>query len=276
MSRAEQAERALHAGDVRGALAALQEKVREAPADRELRRFLAQLYLVAGEWERALNALDTLGQVDAEAMPMVQTYRTAVECEQVRARVFAGRTSPLLLGEPEPWIALAIEALLREGRGEAEAGAHLRAQAWEQAPETPGTVDGTPFDSIADGDSRLGPVLEAIVQGKYFWIPFDRIARIDMETPSDLRDKVFMPATLLLRTEGEVVALLPARYPGSVEAGRNELLLGKVTEWSEPRAGIWLGLGQKMLVTGEAEYALMDVRSLVLGTTGAVEAQGDG
>ncbi len=39
------------------------------------------------------------------------------------------------------------------------------------------------------------PVLEAMVNGKYYWIPFSRLASIVIEAPADLRDRVWLPAT---------------------------------------------------------------------------------
>ena len=60
---------------------------------------------------------------------------------------------------------------------------------------TSGDIDGTKFDWIADADSRLGPVLEAVIDGKYYWIPFNRVAKVNISRPSDLRDLVWISAT---------------------------------------------------------------------------------
>ena len=90
---------------------------------------------------------------------MVQTYREAIQCERLREEVFQGKRAPLLFGEPEAWVALLIEAMLREGQGELAAAKTLRDQAFEQAPATSGTLDGAPFEWLADADMRIGPVL---------------------------------------------------------------------------------------------------------------------
>jgi protein involved in temperature-dependent protein secretion len=37
---------------------------------------------------------------------------------------------------------------------------------------------GNLFAWLADADVRLGPVLEAIVDGKYYWIPFGNLSAI--------------------------------------------------------------------------------------------------
>src|SRR5690606_40769521 len=61
--------------------------------------------------------------------------------------------------------------------------------AFEAAPASAGMLDGKPFEWIADADMRLGPVIEAIINGKYFWLPFASVARLDLEAPADLRDR---------------------------------------------------------------------------------------
>src|SRR5574338_101670 len=158
--------------------------------DTRLRVFLFQLLCVLGQWERAQTQLELCAQMDPAALAMRDMYRDAILCERVRSDVFLGIRSPMLFGEPEGWIALLIESLIRAGRGEAGAAEKLRSDAFEQAPTTAGTLDDQPFDWIADADMRLGPVLEAIVNGRYYWIPFSRLSRIDIEEPTDLRDSV--------------------------------------------------------------------------------------
>lgn len=280
---AEQALKAGHAGD---AIRLLTEQVRSHPQDAKLRIFLFQLMCVTGQWERALNQLNVAFELDASTLPMVQTYREAIACEALRQAVFAGQKAPLLFGEPETWTALLIEALLREGRGEAEAGRTLRAQALEQAPASPGAIHvgaadpaqaGERFEWIADADMRLGPMLEAVVNGKYYWIPFNRLAQIDLEPPKDLRDAVWMPAELLFANGGQVVALIPTRYPGTALAGGDALALARATDWREVSPGVFHGLGQRLWTTEAAEHALMDVRKLALDELpAAAGATGEG
>ena len=53
--------------------------------------------------------------------------------------------------------------------------AAVREQAFEQRRSRPAIADDQPFAWIADADTRLGPVLEAIINGRYFWVPFQRI-----------------------------------------------------------------------------------------------------
>jgi len=262
------AEESLHEGNLDDALHQLQERVRQDPANVNHRIFLFQLLAVMGAWDRALNQLNVAGDLDDSTLAMVQTYREALRCEALRAEVFAGRRSPLVFGEPERWIALAIEAQRLTAVGEYEESQTLRGQALEQAPACPGTVDGEPFQWIADGDTRLGPLLEAIVNGHYYWIPVHHIRTLQIEPPEDLRDLVWIPAHFTWANGGESVALIPSRYPGSEASGDARIRLGRRTEWEEQPGGVYLGLGQRMLATDAGEYSLLDVREISLEPSG--------
>ncbi len=245
-------------------LAAVQEQVRKQPAEPKHRIFLFQLLSLLGQWERALNQLRVIGELDASALPMVHTYGQALRLEPLRTAVFAGQRTPLVFGRPERWIALCLEALRLEGQGAESEAAELRAQGFELAPETPGKI-GEPqqqhFAWIADADMRLGPLLEAIIDGKYYWVPFLRIARLQMDAPEDLRDLVWMPAYFQWVNGGESVGLIPTRYPGSQDSEDDRIRLAARTEWIA-RGDTYLGLGQRLLTTEVEEYALLDLRDL--------------
>lgn len=272
------AEQALKSGHALDALKLLTEQVRSHPQDAKLRIFLFQLLCVTGQWERALNQLNVAFELDASTLPMVQTYREAIACEALRQAVFAGRKAPMLFGEPETWTALLIEAVLREGRGESDAGRSLRDQALELAPASPGAIHvgeadpaqpGTRFEWLADADTRLGPMLEAVINGKYYWVPFERLAQIDLEAPKDLRDAVWMPAELLFSNGGQVVALIPTRYPGTELAAGDAFALSRATDWREVAPGAFHGLGQRLWTTEAGDQALMDVRKVAFDDSAA-------
>ncbi len=256
----------LRAGDARGALEQLKQEVRKAPRDVGLRAFLFQMFCVFGEWDRAVTQLSTAAELDAIALPMAQAYQAAIRCEMLRARVFAGTRTPTILGQPEPWMSLLVEANRVLASGKPEEAAGLRDDAFDQAPTTSGMIDGQAFEWIADADPRLGPMLESMVDGKYYWIPFHRLKTLDIEPPADLRDQVWMPARFVWTNGGESFGFVPTRYPGSETAEDPALALSGRTEWREK--GAWfLGLGQRMLTTDAGEYALMDVRQIAFHTS---------
>lgn len=263
------AREALRSGDVQAALDILKQEVRRAPRDKRLRIFLFQMFCLTGEWERALTQLTVAAELDPLAAPMAQTYQVAIRCEMLREKVFRGERSPTVLGDPGAWLPLLIEAtrLLAAGRqGEA---AQLREAAFEAAPETAGAMDDTAFAWIADADPRLGPVLEVFVNGSYLWVPFARVRALRLEPPEDLRDQAWMPARFTWSNDGEAVGFIPTRYPGTVTAGDQALVLGRRTEWYDA-GGEWsLPVGQRVLVTDTAETALMDIRHVSIAPAAA-------
>jgi type VI secretion system protein ImpE len=249
------AQQLIRDGHLKRGLAALQDAVRKDAADVKLRVFLFQLLAVLGQWGRSLTQLNVAAELDAATLAMVQTYREAIQCEALRADIFTGKRAPLVFGEPQPWLAQLVEAL-KYDETEPKRAAALRAQAFEAAPASPGSIDDAPFAWLADADTRLGPVLEAIVNGRYFWIPFCRISRIEFDAPSDLRDAVWTAATFTWTNGAQTVGLIPTRYNGTLASGEDALLLARRTEWNEHGHG----LGQRMLASDSGEYALMDVR----------------
>jgi type VI secretion system protein ImpE len=205
-------------------------------------------------------------ELDPSSKPMVETYREALRCEALRREVFDGKRSPLVLGAPQDWLAMMIEALRVDAEGRPDAAAELRVRALEIAPATSGKLDDVAFAWLADADSRLGPVIEAIVNGKYYWVPVSRLMRIEIDKPADLRDFVWTPATLTLENGAVNVALIPTRYPGTERETDNALRLSRATDWREVPGGAWHGVGQRMLTTDQAELALLDARVIAFDT----------
>src|SRR5262249_47719941 len=146
------------------------------------------------------------------------------------------------LGQPDPWVAMLIEALRLLTKKQFEQAKALRAQALEIAPAIAGTINGEAFAWIADADSRLGPVLEVILTKGYYWVPFSKIRKIEIEAPTDLRDLAWTPATLTFTNGGQTVSLLPVRYPGSEVSVNNKIRLARFTEWSERPGETFVGL----------------------------------
>lgn len=258
------AEAAVRAGDPRLALQQLTQAVKAAPAQPRLRIFMAQLLCVLGQWERAHTQLNVVADMDPSAGPMREMVGHALRCELLRAAVFAGKRAPMVFGQPDEWLALLIESLL-QSKDDAAQAAHLAERAFEAAPATRGQFNGQPFEWIADADSRLGPVLEAMVNGRYYWIPFSRLARISVEDAGDLRDRVWLPAQLGFANGGEAIAMLPTRYPGSEASEDGLIQMAAKTEW-RPLAGAdrYAGLGQRVLVTDAGEFDLLSLRLLEL------------
>ena len=257
-----QMEELLKAGQLDEAMAALEAKIRTEPANAKLRVFLFQLLSVTGDWKRALTQLNVAAELDSMNLLMAQVCRTALNSEALRADIFAGRRSPLVFGEPAEWLGWLLQANQMAAEGKYRASQELRERAFEGSPAIPGSVDGKAFEWIADADSRLGPVMEAIVEGKYYWVPFTAVKRVVIEEPTDLRDVVWIPAYFTWVNGGESSGLMPARYPESQASSDNAVRLGRKTEWAERDGGLYVGLGQRMFATDEGEFPLLQTRRI--------------
>jgi len=268
------AQQSLSEGDLEETLIQLQASVRSDPSNVKHRVFLFQLLSVMGQWERALTQLDVIGEMDASTLAMVQTYRPALHCENLRADIFAGKRSPMVFGKPEQWMALLFDALRLSAQGQYAQSQDARNQAFELAPTTSGTIENRnndegasqAFNWIADADPRMGPMLEAIINGNYYWVPFHRIRAINIEAPEDMRDMAWMPVYFTWANGGETVGLIPTRYAGSESSDDNQVRTAHKTIWQEQDVDVYQGLGQRMFSTDTGEYSLMDLRLISLNS----------
>ena len=258
----------VQAGKLEEALSVLQSEIRNKPEDSRLRIFLFQLNCVLGRLDKALTQLQVIASLDAETMLMAQIFRPVIACELLRREVFEGKRTPLIFGEPMEWLGLLLQAHELVAKGKYDAAAEARAKAFEGAPASAGKIDGEDFEWIADSDSRLGPVLEAYVEGKYYWIPFCRIQKIETTKPSDLRDLVWMPSQFTWSNGGTAVGHIPVRYPGTESSEDGPLRLARKTEWQEKPGETFLGLGQRVLATSANEHPLLACQSIELTPNG--------
>ncbi|MCA9311355.1 MAG: hypothetical protein KDA21_09135, partial [Phycisphaerales bacterium] len=250
------------------ALEELKQQVRKAPANPDLRGFLYQLFLVKGEWDRALSQLDAIGSLDPGRSVELQVTRTAIECERARARVFAKGSPPFVHGPAQKWMSDLLQANIHFAAGRIDQACALRDQALEAAPATPGTLDGTPFQWLSDTDHRLGPVLECFVRGQYMWVPFNTLVSVRIEEPKFIQNTLWANAVVTWSDGSAAAILLPARYPGLPDGrlGPDDLhLLGRATSYEafgDPETGLVIGVGQKVIASDVDDYPLLAVRTL--------------
>ena len=255
-------------GRVADALASAIEAVRSAPADPRPRTLLAQLFEVTGQWDRSAQQWNAVADMDPGSALLAATCAALAKIEVQRRAVFAGTALPVVFGEPEPWVALLLQALRHASSGRFSAARQAADEALAQAPASAGSLNGGRFEWVADGDCRLGPMIEAVVGGRYVWIPFSRIRAMTSAPPGSLRDLVWAPFSFTWSNGGTAAGYVPVRYPGTEGSADGALLLARRTEWSEPSAGWFQGMGQRMLCTDSGDCALLDLRSLDLDSAG--------
>ncbi|USI74902.1 type VI secretion system accessory protein TagJ [Sphingomonas morindae] len=246
----------LAAGEIAEARAGLVATLRARPDDQRARMALFQLLCVAGAWDKAEAQLRALAALSPEARMLEMAYGQALAAEAARARACAGAAPAPLLAEAPAWAATLAATI------GPDADPARRAEALDACPDTAGTLNGAPFAYLFDADTRFGPMLEAIVAGRWGLLPFAALEAIDIEGPRDMRDLVWLPASLRLRAGPTLAALLPVRYPGTEAEPDDALRLARRTEWRGADGQV-RGVGQRSwtISTGE-DFGLLDIRQI--------------
>ena len=236
-----------------------QARVRSAPADLAARSVLWQIFALRGEFDRARAQLDMILKLDADWALEVQGCHALLNAEQQRSNVFLAQEPPVCLGSPPPWFGALATGIAHVARGQRESAIRLFTHVLEAAEPCTGTVDGSRFEWICDGDARLGPCLEILAQGRYMWVEIRSIQGLKCAQPEELRDLIWQPAKLEIDNSGATDVFLPARYPGGTA---DEHQLARTTDWELMGADLYLGHGQKCLSTDVDMHALLDIREL--------------
>jgi type VI secretion system protein ImpE len=233
----ENANHLFQAGKLKEAIEALGAELRNNPDDARRRTFLFELLCFSGDYDRADKQLDLLADVGPNSGMGALLYRSALQAERTRQDLFQKKEYP-------------------KPAGEAGAGSETVA----------GTLNGKPFQTMEDGDPRIGPRLEVFAGGNYLWINFEHLASVKIDPPRRLRDLLWTPAIVragpaLKGTElGEV--LIPALSPFAWQHSDDAVRLGRMTVWEADESGRAAPVGQKMLLVDGEEFPLLEVREL--------------
>ena len=260
------------AGDLTEAINGATEAVKADPTDTSARSLMAQMLCFSGELERADSHLDAIGQQDPMAAVGAALVRQLIRGEQARQQCFHEGRVPELLQDPSPHMKLHLEALicLREEK-QAEA-ADLLGQAEELRPRLSGSCNGDDFDDFRDLDDRTAGFLETLTSnGKYYWVPMDRIEVIEFKKPEKSLDLLWQPAHMVVEGGPDGDVYLPVMYAGSHAHDDDQLRLGKATEWTETDGGPVRGIGQRVLLVGENDLPVLQIHNLTFTTQDATD-----
>ncbi len=234
----------LQAGKLREAIQAIAAEVRDNPTDARRRTFLFELLCFAGDYDRAEKHLHVLSQSGPNSEMGTLLYRGVLHGERARQETFAsGEYANMAKAAAVPFA---------------------------------GTLNGQPFESLSDADTRIGARLETFAAGTYLWMPLAHIASITIDRPKRLRDLLWIPA--IVRTGpafkgqelGEV--LVPALSPLTHTHADDAVRLGRETVWEVDEQGNEIPYGQKMLLVDGEEVPLLEVRELIIEAKPAAAA----
>lgn len=229
--------------------------VAEYPNDAASRLYLFELQLVSNRFRDAWRSLNAIQSSDAAWPKSRRWFRRLVRAASDRHR----SRPATFLGEVPRHAKCRRRAIRAIRRGDPADALQWIDRADHRSPHLLGHVDGREFDGVRDGDDRFASVLEAFVGATYAWIPFEQIRRVTVPAAKGIAENAYRPARIRLSDGMEISAVLPLVYPRSVE---DVHLLGLETDHVNPDGGPMRCVGAKLLLLGEEELPLGEIRQL--------------
>ena len=228
--------------------------------------FLFQLFCFTSEYERAQEQLKLAAQLDESFQSASLIYLRVLASELFRNKVaVSGEETPLILGEPEEWMAKLFEANRMLAKNNLEAATQLRSEVYESQKVQAGKCNDVAFEWIADQDSRFAGNLECFLNGKYYWVSLSQVKELTLDSEAETRsyvDLLYPKAKLVLRTEAELDVILFARYPGSYAPESSQLAMNRLTEWDDLNDYNITGRGQRMFCADSGDFPLLELNKL--------------
>jgi type VI secretion system protein ImpE len=223
-------------GKLQETIDAVTSLVRNDPANTKNRTFLFELLCFNGDYDRAEKQLDALLDSREEAMRGIVLYKATIHAQKTRESFFENK----------------------EYQNSSE----------ETAPVTGCELNGKKFEAVKDVDPRVGARLEVYAGGSFMWIPFQHIQSIHIPEPKRLRDLLWAPAQLKTAPTFEQSDLgevfLPVLTADASQDESEKVRLGRETYFARDEDGLEIPVGQKMLLVGEEELPLLEVRDMTI------------
>jgi type VI secretion system protein ImpE len=255
-------------GDLQGAIDALTQEVKANPRDVERRGFLTELLCFSGSIERADLQLDAIAKQDPESSVGIAVFRQVLRAEQARRQHHLEGRLPDFLGAPSDHMRLLMEASVASREGNTVDALRLVSEAEENRPAAAGRMGDRLFDDFRDLDDLTGGVFEVLTtNGQYYWVPIERIARVEFRAPQRPRDLIWRGATLVVIDGPEGEVFVPALYvtPNGEEVD-DRTRLGRATQWIGDDKSPVRGLGQRTFLIDNEDIPIMQIETIEFDT----------
>jgi type VI secretion system protein ImpE len=256
-------------GNLDAAIDAALRGVKAAPTDIDARLLLCDLLCFDQQLERADRQLELLVQQDPGLGPPLALYRQLIRAEVARKDVFESGRVPELLGEVSDVLSLHLRAAIAVREGATQEAGDLLREAEAQRQRVAGSCDGSQFEDLRDLNDLTAPFLEVLTStGKYYWIQWDRIGRLEFKPPKFLRDVLWRQAEMVIQGKPDALVYVPVLYAGSHASSDQEVRLGRKTEWQEMPGGYTAGVGQRTLLVGDEGKPILSLGGIAFSPVG--------
>lgn len=249
---------------LREALDLLVAEVKRRPGDVDLRYNLVGILAFSGEFDRALGHLDVIAESQPEMMHTVVVFSGLLQAEEERRRVMEGEHFPAF---DATWAA-AMEprrALLHAcRRGEVENMRRHLADIGEVGVAA--RLAGGGEATLRDYDDVLGDVLEVYSAGRYLWLPFACLRRIQFTPAKGLLDLLWSECSVERVDGAKYTVHVPVLYAGTWRSDDPAVRTGHKTVWIDQGGVIFRGQGQRVFLFGDQEVGMLSVCSVDFAT----------
>jgi type VI secretion system protein ImpE len=258
------------AGKLREAVAACIQQVQNQPTKPDARDLLAQLLCFLGDWERADKHLDVLSTQFPDRGVAVATIRQLIRAAGARQQFFEEGRLPEFVTSPPEYLQRHLEASICLRGGDAAEAARLLAQAEEARPRRSGRCGDAAFSDLRDADDLTSSFFEAFTSnGKYYWLPFERVRRITLFRVESPLDVLWRRCQIEVQDGPNGVVYLPQLYVDSAKAEDELLRVGQSTEWRGADGEPVRGVGHRILWIDNDVRPLVNIDSITFDVLAA-------
>jgi type VI secretion system protein ImpE len=250
-------------GQLRAAIETLNAEVRARPSDGDCRGFLVELLCLDGNLDRADQQLEALSTQDPGASVGVALWRQLIRAERWRQQFFLEGRVPELLAAPEARLQLHLRASVHARAGELTQAAECLAEAENARPHLHGTSGDVRFDDFRDLDDLVSCVLEILTSnGKYYWVPLERVCGLELHKPARPRDLLWRRATIEVEEGPEGEVYLPTIYAPLPSDADERTKLGRATDWRGGDGIPVRGEGLRTFLVGDEARTVLELGAL--------------
>jgi type VI secretion system protein ImpE len=256
----EQVSNLLDQGHVSAAVDAALAQVKSAPKDEDARRLLIDLLIVDGDFERADRQADILANTAGALTLGMVLLRGRLRAAKAREAWFTQGAAPAFPEGPtaRDEQAMRLGVAMRDGGG----AVAKELEALTRVSETDTLViNGNPIAGFRDADDRVPHAFEVLCSdGSYMWVDFDLVERVEFSPAGAVRDLIWRPAKLTLKSGSQTEIVICATYFSSSQDDSEKL--ARSTGWNELPGGVMAGQGQKTFLAGDDALLALDLVSV--------------
>jgi type VI secretion system protein ImpE len=249
-------------GNLTEAVEAALRLVKTNPTDATARTFLFELSCFAGDWDRAEKQLDVIGHQDAGAMVGSMIYRQNFKAERDRMKLFSDGLKPQFMTAVPSYVDDLLSAINRLREGNTFEARSLLDTVEENRPAFGCRVNGEGFTDFRDYNDLTMCVFEAIHKDAYMWLPFESVQKVEFFAPKTLRDLYWLQAKVELTNGMGGEMFFPALYSGSWKSDKDQVRLGRMTDWRDVGEELFIGEGTRLFWMDGRDKSILDIRTI--------------